>query len=87
MSLLQFPMIVSNAVTAHKPQGRAIKNLLVSCCNCACNWMCVVSSRVMTPGGLFVQKSIDGNKLRDVSAMLLEFLDHFRTTKSPQEAN
>jgi hypothetical protein len=87
MSLLQFPIIVSNAVTVHKLQGRTIKNLLVSCCNYADNWMYVVLSRVKTRGGLFLRKPIDGNKLRGMSTMLLEFLDHFRTTKSPQEAN
>jgi len=87
MSLLQFPIIISNAVTVHKLQGRTIKNLLVSCCNYADNWMYVVLSRVKTRGGLFLRKPIDGNKLRGMSAMLLEFLDHFRTTKSPQKAN
>jgi hypothetical protein len=35
----------------------------------------------------FVEKLIHGNKLRGMSSMLLEFLDHFRKTKHPQEAN
>jgi hypothetical protein len=48
MTLFQFPTIVSNAVTVHKPQGPTIKNLLVSCCNHANNCMHVVLPRVKT---------------------------------------
>jgi hypothetical protein len=86
MSLWQFPINVSNAVTVHKLQGRTIKHLFISSYDYRDNWMYVVLSRVTTRQGLFLRHRIQGAKMKGMSTSLLEFLDNFRTEKSPLKA-
>jgi hypothetical protein len=87
MSLFTFPINISHAVTVHKLQGRTIRSLLVSSCNYRDNWMYVVLSRVKTLSGLYLRHPVDGNRIRGMSSLLREFLEHFRSTRSPQETN
>jgi hypothetical protein len=87
MSLFTFPINMSHAVTVHKLQGRTIRSLLVSSCNYRDNWMYVVLSRVKTLSGLYLRHPVDGNRIRGMSSLLREFLEHFRSTRSPQETN
>jgi hypothetical protein len=86
IKILQFPINISNAVTVHKLQGRTIKHLFVSTYDYRDNWMYVVLSRVTTREGLFLRNPINGDKMKSMSPMLLDFLKLFRETKSPIQA-
>ena len=51
---LQFPLNIANARTGHELQGKSLENVFVSNWLCTTNWVHVVSSRVKTMKGLFM---------------------------------
>ena len=81
----QFPIIVANARTVHKLQGRSINNLVISTWNYTGNWVYVVLSRCRSLNGIFLRKPL--RKTRPMSDMCKKFHDDFRATKCPKDDN
>ena len=55
----QFHVLVNNATTGHKLQGRMLDHIFVNDWTCSDNWPHVVLSRVRTLQGLFLRKPLN----------------------------
>ena len=61
MKATQLPILINNATTGHKLQGKTIEKLFVHNWSYTHNWAYVVLSRVKTIKGLYLRKEISNN--------------------------
>lgn len=82
VKMTQLPVLINNATTGHKLQGKTLDMLFISHWNNAQNWSYVVLSRVRTLLGLYLRSPIPNHYVFTpppaMIAMLLQFEENIR---------
>ena len=73
----QFQVLVNNATTGHKLQGRSLDSIFVSDWCHVKNWAYVVISRVKTLKGLFLREPLDPIADYSLDNQLLRMIQEF----------
>ena len=82
--LVQFPISLNDATTAHKLQGASKQNLIVNNWHYSHGWVYTVLSRVRARIGLFLMKPLEFKKDRFTTPDDLRAFDHRMSMKIPE---
>jgi hypothetical protein len=87
LTITQFPVLVNNATTGHKLQGKTLSELVVNAWSNAKNWIYVVLSRVKTLDSLFINTPLPEDTDFTPSRNLIAMLERFRRLFSPDDVS
>jgi hypothetical protein len=85
LTISQFPVLVNNATTGHKSQGKTLSELVVNAWSNAKNWIYVVLSRVKTLNSLFINNPLPEDADFAPRENLLLMLERFRRLFSHED--
>jgi hypothetical protein len=81
VKMTQLPVLINNATTGHKLQGKTLDALLISQWNNAQNWSYVVLSRVRTLLGLYLREPIPVDYVFTPPPAMIAMLQRFENIK------